>query len=131
MNEKSDQSNKFLPIWVWIVALVQILLVLFFSVGTALSPADFIPDVAELTYVTQLYITRNVTIAVGMIVALLLKSHKGLLTVLVVRVLTDVSDVITVYVLDVDEIKSSVPMVVILLIIPASLAIAYLWRRKI
>lgn len=131
MNEKSDQSNKFLPIWVWIVALVQILLVLFFSVGTALSPADFIPDVAELTYVTQLYITRNVTIAVGMIVALLLKSHKGLLTVLVVRVLTDVADVITVYVLDVDEIKSSVPMVVILLIIPASLAIAYLWRRKI
>jgi len=131
MNERSDQSNKFLPIWVWIAALVQILLVLFFSVGTALSPADFIPDVAELTYVTQLYITRNVTIAVGMIVALLLKSHKGLLTVLVVRVLTDVSDVITVYVLDVDEIKSSVPMVVILLIIPASLAIAYLWRRKI
>lgn len=131
MNEKSDQSNKFLPIWVWIVALVQILLVLFFSVGTALSPADFIPDVAELTYVTQLYITRNVTIAAGMIVALLLKSHKGLLTVLVVRVLTDVSDVITVYVLNVDEIKSSVPMVVILLIIPASLAIAYLWRRKI
>ena len=131
MNEKSDQSNKFLPIWVWIVALVQILLVLFFSVGTALSPADFIPDVAELTYVTQLYITRNVTVAVGLIVALLLKSHKGLLAVLVIRVLTDVADVITVYALDVDEIKSSVPMVVILLIIPASLAIAYLWRRKI
>ena len=131
MNEKSDQSNKFLPIWVWIVALVQILLVLFFSVGTALSPADFIPDVAELTYVTQLYITRNVTVAVGLIVALLLKSHKGLLAVLVIRVLTDVADVITVYALDVDEIKSSVPMVVILLIIPASLAIGYLWRRKI
>jgi len=131
MNEKNGQSNKFLPIWVWIVALVQILLVLFFSVGTALSPADFIPDVAELTYVTQLYITRNVTVAVGLIVALLLKSHKGLLTVLVVRVLTDVADVITVYALDVNEIKSSVPMVVILLIIPASAAIAYLWRRKI
>ena len=131
MSEISNQSNKFLPIWVWIVALVQILLVLFFSVGTALSPADFIPDVAELTYVTQLYITRNVTVAVGMIVALLLKSHKGLLTVLVVRVLTDVADVITVYALDVDEIKSSVPMVVILLIIPASLAIGHLWRRRI
>ena len=131
MSEISNQSNKFLPIWVWIVALVQILLVLFFSVGTALSPADFIPDVAELTYVTQLYITRNVTVAVGMIVALLLKSHKGLLTVLVVRVLTDVADVITVYALDVDEIKSSVPMVVILLIIPASLAVGHLWSRRI
>lgn len=131
MNEKNDQPNKFLPIWVWIVVLVQILLVLFFSVGTALSPSDFIPDVSKLTYVTQLYITRNVTVAIGMIVALLLKSHKGLLTVLVVRVLTDVADVITVYSLDVDEIKSSVPMVVILLIVPASLAIGYLWKRKI
>ena len=66
-----------------------------------------------------------------MIVALLLKSHKGLLAVLFVRVLTDIADVITVYLLDVDEIKSSVPMVVILLIIPASLAIGYLWKEKI
>jgi hypothetical protein len=131
MNDTSDQPNKFLPIWVWIVALVQIFLVLFFSVGTALNPADFIPDASELTYVTQLYITRNVTIALGIIVALLLKSHKGLLTVLVVRILTDVADVITVYALDVDEIKSSVPMVVILLIVPASLAIGYLWKKKI
>jgi ABC-type nickel/cobalt efflux system permease component RcnA len=130
MNDTSDQPNKFLPIWVWIVVLVQILLVLFFSVGTALSPADFIPDASELTYVTQLYITRNVTIALGIIVALLLKSHKGLLTVLVVRVLTDVADVISVYAMDVDEIKSSVPMVLILLIIPASLAIGYFWKKK-
>ncbi|RZW12774.1 MAG: hypothetical protein EX260_12180, partial [Desulfobulbaceae bacterium] len=120
MNDTSDQPNKFLPIWVWIVVLVQIFLVLFFSVGTALSPADFIPDASELTYVTQLYITRNVTIALGIVVALLLRSQKGLLTVLVVRVLTDIADVITVYAMDVDEIKSSVPMVLILLIIPAS-----------
>ena len=130
MSGTSDRPNKFLPIWVWIVALVQIFLVLFFSVGTALSPADFIPDASELTYVSQLYITRNVTIALGIIVALLLKSHKGLLTVLVVRILTDVADVITVYALDVDEIKSSVPMVVVLLIVPASLAIGYLWKKK-
>lgn len=130
MNQRSDQSNNFLPLWVWLVVLLQILLVLFFSVGTALSPADFIPDVSTLTYVTQLYITRNVAVAVGLIVALLLKSHKGLLTVLVVRVITDVADVITVYALDVDEIKSSVPMVVVLLVIPASLAIGYLWRRR-
>ena len=85
MNEKNDQADKFLPIWVWLIALVQILLVIFFSVGTAISPGDFIPEVSELTYVTQLYITRNVTIAVGIIIALLLKSHKGLFTVLVVR----------------------------------------------
>lgn len=129
MNENTDRTKKFLPLWVWLIALVQILLVLFFSVGTAMSPGDFVPEVSELTYVTQLYITRNVTVAVGIIIALLLRSHKALFTILVVRLLTDISDVITVYALNVEAIKSSVPMVVVLLVIPAFLAIGYLWKR--
>jgi len=129
MNEKSNQTNKFLPVWVWLIVLVQILLVLFFSAGTAMNPGDFLPEVSELNYVTQLYITRNVTVAIGIIVALLLKSHKGLFTILIVRLLTDISDVITVYVLNVEAIQSSVPMVVILLIVPALLALGYLWKR--
>lgn len=129
MSYQNDKTNKFLPIWVWVIALIQIFLVLFFSAGTAMNPGDFIPGVSELNYVTQLYITRNVTIALGIIVALLLRSHKALLVVLTVRLLTDVSDVITVYALNVEVIKESVPMVIILLIIPALVAIGYLWKR--
>ena len=122
-------TNKFLPIWVWVIVLLQIGLVLFFSAGTAMSPAQFIPDVTELNYVTQLYITRNVTVALGIIIALLLKSHKALLLILLVRLLTDISDVITVYALNVEVIKESVPMVVVLLIVPALAAVGYLWKR--
>ncbi len=94
-----------------------------------MNPGDFIPDVSELNYVTQLYITRNITVVLGIIIALLLRSHKALLVLLSVRLLTDISDVITVYALNVEVIKSSVPMVVALLIIPALLAIGYLWKR--
>ena len=129
MNQDTGPANSFLPIWVWTIVLVQILLVSFFSAGTAMNPADFIPDVSELNYVTQLYVTRNVTIVLGIVGALLLRSHKGLLVVLVVRLLTDIADVITVYALDVEVIKSSVPMVVVVLIIPAILASGYLWKR--
>ena len=129
MNDKNNQTNKFLPIWVWVIVLLQIFLVLFFSVGTAMNPGEFIPDVSELNYITQLYITRNVTIALGIIVALFLRSHQALLVTLIVRLLTDISDVITVYALNVEVIKSSVPMVVVLLIIPALAAIGYLWKR--
>ena len=129
MNEGNDKTNKFLPIWVWVIVLIQIFLVLFFSVGTAISPGDFIPGVSELNYVTQLYITRNITVALGIIVALLLRSHKALLLILTVRLLTDVSDVITVYALNVEVIKSSVPMVVALLILPALAAVVYLWKK--
>jgi len=129
MIENNDQTNRFLPIWVWLIVLAQIILVVFFSVGTAMNPAEFIPDVSELNYVTQLYVSRNVAAAVGIIIALLFRSHKALLAILMVRVLTDISDVISVYALNVELIKSSVPMVVVLLIIPALLAIGYLWKR--
>ena len=129
MNQKNDATNKFLPIWVWLIVLVQILLVSIFSAGTAMSPADFVPGVSELNYVTQLYITRNITVVLGIIVALLLRSHKALFAILIIRLLTDIGDVISVYALNVEVIKSSVPMVVILLIVPALLAIGYLWKR--
>lgn len=129
MNNKNDQAEKFLPVWVWVIALIQIILVLFFSAGTAMNPGDFIPGAFELDYVTQLYITRNVTVALGIVVALLLRSHKALFIMLIVRMLTDISDVITVYALNVEVIKSSVPMVVVILIIPALLALVYLWKR--
>ena len=129
MNDANNQTSKFLPIWLWVIVLLQIFLVLFFSAGTAMSPGDFIPDVTELNYITLLYITRNVTVAIGIIIALLLKSHKALLLILSVRLLTDISDVITVYALNVEIIKESVPMVVVLLIAPALLAIGYLVKR--
>jgi hypothetical protein len=125
----NDHNSKFLPIWVWIIVLIQIFLVLFFSAGTAMDPGKFIPGISELDYVTQLYITRNVTVVIGLIVALLLRSHKALFAMLIVRVLTDMSDVITVYTFNAEIIKSSVPMVVLVLIIPALLAVAYLWKR--
>ncbi len=124
-----NNKTNFLPIWVWVIALLQIGLVLFFSAGTAMNPAQFIPDVTELNYVTQLYITRNVTVALGIIIALLFRSHKALLLILSVRLLTDISDVITVYALNVEVIKESVPMVIALLIFPALAAIVYLWKR--
>jgi len=129
MNNINNQTKKFLPIWIWIFILIQIFLVLFFSVGTAMNPGDYIPGASELDYVTQLYITRNVTVVLGIAVALLLRSHKALFAMLIVRILTDISDVITVYALNVEAIKSSVPMVVVILIIPALLALVYLWKR--
>lgn len=125
----NDSTQKFLPIWVWVIVLAQIGLVLFFSVGTAFNPEQFIPNAAEANYATQLYITRNITVALAIIFALILKSHKALFVILLVRLLTDISDVITVYALNVEMIKSSVPMVVALLIVPALAAIFYLSKR--
>ncbi len=86
-------------------------------------------NVTELGYVTQLYITRNVTAVLGLIVALLFRSHKALFVLLVVRIVTDISDVITIYAFDAEAIKASVPMVVGLLIIIPLFSLRYLWKR--
>ena len=129
MSKMGAQTEGFLPVWVWIIVVAQVLLVLFFSVGTALNPANFIPGVTELNYATQLYVARNVTVAIGLVVVLLLRTHQGLLALLIVRILTDIADVVSVYAFDVEVIKSSVPMVVFLLVLPALLAVGYLWKR--
>ncbi|PCI75247.1 MAG: hypothetical protein COB20_13320 [SAR86 cluster bacterium] len=72
MSDRNNKISKFLPVWVWAIVLIQLFLVLFFSVGTAMNPGDFIPEVSELNYVTQLYITRNITVVLGIVVALLI-----------------------------------------------------------
>jgi len=129
MKDKDETNQRFLPIWVWAIVLLQVFLVLFFSVGTAMNPGDFIPGATDLDYVTQLYVTRNITVVFGLLVALVLKSHKALFAVLIVRIITDIFDVITVYAFNAEAVKSSVPMVVVILVIPALIALVYLWKR--
>jgi len=87
-----------------------------------MNPPNFIPNI------TQLYITRNVTAVLGLIIALLFRSHKAIFVMLIVRMVTDISDVFTVYAFDAETIKSSVPMVVVLLII-IIIVLRHLWKQ--
>ena len=129
MNNENKHTKKFLPVWVWVVVLIEIVLVLFFSAGTMMSPSKFIPGVVEMDYVTQLYITRNITAVLGLVLALLFRSHKALFVILIIRITTDLWDVFSVYAHDVEAIKSSVPMVIGLLIVIPLFVLRYLWKR--
>ena len=129
MNNENKHTKKFLPVWVWVVVLIEIVLVLFFSAGTMMSPSKFIPGVVEMDYVTQLYRTRNITAVLGLVLALLFRSHKALFVILIIRITTDLWDVFSVYAHDVEAIKSSVPMVIGLLIVIPLFVLRYLWKR--
>ena len=48
---------------------------------------------------------------------------------LIVRMFTDLFDVLAIYAFNVEVVKSSVPMFVVVLIIPALFALYYLWKR--
>lgn len=113
----------------WLIVTVQCALVSFFAIATVMDPASLLPNNQALDYLTLLYVTRNLTMVLGVLLALLFRSYSGLLIMLLVRVLTDMGDVLNVYYFDVTEIKASVPMVIALLIVPAWIAILHLWKR--
>ncbi|MEM9143239.1 MAG: hypothetical protein AAGA86_09640 [Bacteroidota bacterium] len=123
------RSLPFLPKWLWAIVFVQVILVSFFALATAWEPANFLPGTERLEYVTMLYVTRNLTVVIGLVLAVLWRSHKALLVVLTIRVITDIADAASVFVFHVAEIKSSVPMVIGILILPALIGVGYLWKR--
>ena len=122
-NSAQVSFGQFLPKWFWAIIALQIVIVSFFAVSTLLNPP---PD---FNYTTMAYITRNLTAVLAIILAVWFRSHTALLVALVARCVTDIVDATTVYTMDATYLKSVVPMVVILLIIPALIGIVYLWRQ--
>ncbi|WP_143534425.1 hypothetical protein [Roseovarius albus] len=116
-------SGQFLPKWFWIIIGLQIIIVSVFALSTLFNPP---PD---FNYTTMAYITRNLTAVLAVILAVWLRSHAALFVALAARVVTDIVDATTVFTMNATYLKSAVPMVVALLIIPALVGMVFLWRR--
>lgn len=116
-------AGQFLPKWFWIIIGLQIVIVSFFALSTLFTPP---PD---FNYTTMAYITRNLTAVLAVILAVWLRSHAALFVALAARVVTDIVDAATVFTMNATYLESAVPMVVALLIIPALVGMAHLWRR--
>lgn len=123
MPSAESPAEQFLPKWFWIIIVLQIFIVSFFALSTLFDPP---PD---FNYTTMAYVTRNLTAVLAVLLAVGFRSHKALFAALAARCVTDIVDAITVYTMDAAYLKSAVPMVVALLIIPALIGLAYLWKR--
>lgn len=125
-NELSTASSEtFLPKWLWIVVGLQIVIVSGFALATLFNPP---PD---FNYTTMAYVTRNLTAVLAVIVAVWLRSHTALFAALAARCVTDIVDATTVYTMNATDIKAVVPMVLVLLILPAIAGLVYLWKQAI
>ncbi len=113
----------FAPIWLWGVLLIQIVMVSFFALATLFNPP---PD---FDYTTMTYITRNLTAVLALILAILFRSHIALFVALAARFVTDVVDAITVFTMQNTDFYGVVPVVTVLLILPALTGLLYLWKR--
>lgn len=124
MDTRSNPSEQFLPKWIWAVIGLQIIIVSLFTFSTLFDPP---PD---FDYTTMTYVTRNLAAVLAIILAVWLRSRDALFVALAARCVTDIVDAITVFTMDANHLKAAVPMVVALLILPALIGLAYLWKQK-
>ncbi len=117
------KTGQFLPRWFWIIIVLQIVIVSFFALSTLFNPP---PD---FNYTTMAYVTRNLTAVLVIILAIGLQSRTTLFAALAARCVTDIVDAVTVFTMDATYLKSAVPMVIVLLIIPALIGLVYLWKE--
>ena len=120
---------QFLPWWMWIVVGLQFGLVSFYIAATAMDPMALLPGDQKLDYLVVLYVTRNATALLGILVALLIRSHSALLVALIIRFSTDSTDIVNALTLGDKGAQAGIPFVIVLLIIPAISGSIYLWKR--
>jgi len=120
----------FLPWWVWIVVVVEIAVPTIFGIATWLDPATYIEGANEITYAILLYITRNLTTALGLLLAVLFRSHVAIFILIIVRMTTDASDMINATLNGAGEsVVQTIPFLVVVLLILPLVAQTWLWKR--
>ena len=128
MNEKTLKG--FLPWWVWIIVFMEAAIPTIFGVATWLDPATYIEGAQSATYEIVLYITRNLTTALGIVLAVLFRSHVAVLILIIVRMTTDMSDMVNATFNGGGEsVVQSIPFLIVLLIILPLFALIHLWKR--
>lgn len=127
-------SNKsfagFLPWWVWIIVVMEAAVPTIFGVATWLDPATYIQGAQSVTYEIMLYITRNLTTALGIVLAVLLRSHIAIFIFIIVRMVTDAADMINATFNGGGEsVVQTIPLLFVVLIVLPLLALRHLWGR--
>ncbi len=128
MSKKS--SEGFLPWWVWIVVAIEAAVPVIFGLATWLDPATYIEGAQSVTYEILLYITRNLTTALGIVLAVVLRSHGAVLILIIVRMTTDAADMVNATLNGAGEsVVQTIPILIIVLIVIPLFALRHLWGR--
>ena len=128
MNTKTGEG--FLLWWVWIIVVMEAAIPTIFGVATWIDPATYIEGAEGVSYEIMLYITRNLTTALGIVLAILLRSHVALFILIVVRMATDATDMLNATFNGGGEsVVQSIPFLFVLLIVLPFFALHYLWGR--
>ncbi len=127
----TDKKNRFVPIWIWVLIVIDLILVAGVTVVGMQDITVMHPDQAGATYLSSLYITRNVIDVVGLALALFVfRSYIALFLAFLARVMTEVSDFSNSYWFGRDpEMMTAIPYLVVLMVVLPTIALIVLWPR--
>ena len=127
----NNQSFKgFLPWWVWVILAVEAGVPTIFGLATWIDPATYIEGAQDVSYEIMLYITRNLTTALGIVLAVLLRSHVAIFILIIVRMTTDMTDMVNATFNGGGEsVVQTIPFLIVLLIVLPLFALRHLWGR--
>ena len=127
----NNQSFKgFLPWWVWIIIIIEAGVPTIFGLATWMDPATYIEGAQGVSYEIMLYITRNLTTALGIVLAILLRSHTAIFILIIVRMTTDMTDMVNATFNGGGEsVVQTIPFLIVLLLVVPLFALRHLWGR--
>ena len=124
----NSDVRPFLPWWAWIVVAIEIAVPVVFSTLNIINPAAF-GGGPELTDYQTLYITRNYTMALGVLVAVLLRNYVGLFVAVFIRFSTDFVDIVSGLIGGDPQMLQVIAILFVPLMVLPSLLLFYLWKR--
>jgi len=126
----NEGSSGFLPWWVWIIVAIEAAVPTIFGIATWMDPGAYIEGAKGVSYEILLYITRNLTTALGIILAILLRSHVAIFVLIIVRMTTDMSDMVNATFNGGGEsVVQSIPYLIVILVVLPLFALRHLWGR--
>ncbi len=124
------RADNFLPWWVWAIAIMEAAIPTIFGLATLADPGTYIEGATDVTYAIGLYITRNLTTALGIVLALVFRSHIALFILIAVRMITDITDMANATLNGGGEdVVSMIPVLAVVLLAIPALAQWHLWKR--
>ncbi len=127
----ANGKKRFVPIWIWLLIVVDLLLVAGVTVVGMQDITVMHPDQAGSSYLSSLYLTRNVIAVGGLALTLFVfRSYIALFVTFLSRVLTEVSDFTNSYWFGRDpELLASIPYLAFVMVVLPTIALIVLWPK--
>lgn len=115
---KNKVESRFLPWWLWVIVAIEIVVPTFFGIATIFNPSIWGAETFDV--IGQLYVTRNFTMVLGVIIAVLIRNRAVLFVTIGIRYITDVVDIASSFIrgVEAEALPGLLIFTVLLIIVP-------------